>query len=307
MLSVIIPSLNVPSWPLLKKTVDDLFAKAVGEIEVIVILDGYIMDAPLKKQKNLTVLHNPVTQGMRPSINMGAAIARGEYIMKSDDHCMFCDGFDKTLSEDCPAGVISAPRMFSLEPETWTTRRGPLDYLYLTYPYYKDDCYGYGFHGKRWRGEHGATGKQYVREEKRKDFLIDDILLFHGSVWFMRSDLFREIGGLQHEGYINHQESQELSFKAWLSGGRCIVNKKTWYAHLHKAERGYVFSREAMISSLIYSADTWIRKDEFKTLIENPLWWPLELWPEDWDNPKYWNYNLWHNATYSGRDDKKIR
>lgn len=32
----------------------------------------------------------------------------------------------------------------------------------------------------------------------------------------------------------------------WLSGGRVVVNKKTWYAHAHKgnAGKGYGFSNE---------------------------------------------------------------
>ena len=42
------------------------------------------------------------------------------------------------------------------------------------------------------------------------------------------------------------QEAQEISNATWLSGGRVMVNKKTWYAHYHKGHRGkgYGFSNE---------------------------------------------------------------
>src|SRR3972149_437337 len=95
MLSVIIPSRNEQY---LTKTVDDLFAKATGEIEVIVILDE--KDQELKTRPNL-IVHKKIGQpGMKSAINQGVDLARGEYIMKTDAHCMFGIGFDAILIAD---------------------------------------------------------------------------------------------------------------------------------------------------------------------------------------------------------------
>ena len=41
----------------------------------------------------------------------------------------------------------------------------------------------------------------------------------------------------EHYGTFT-QEAQEIGNKVWLSGGRLVVNKKTWYAHYHKGKRG---------------------------------------------------------------------
>ena len=100
MLSVIIPSRNVETWPFLQKTIDDLFAKAMGEIEVIVILDGFQPNPPIKSRSNLRLVYHKEAQGMRQGINLGASLAKGKHIMKCDDHCLFGTGFDIILAAD---------------------------------------------------------------------------------------------------------------------------------------------------------------------------------------------------------------
>jgi glycosyltransferase involved in cell wall biosynthesis len=78
MLSVIIPS---RTGQYLQKTVDDLFEKAVEEIEVIVVLDGYVQDLILRP--NLKII-----QGGLPSVgrNLGALEAEGEILLFLDSN-----------------------------------------------------------------------------------------------------------------------------------------------------------------------------------------------------------------------------
>ncbi len=285
MLSVIIPSRNTPEWPFLQKTIDDLFNKATGEIEIIVVLDGFIPDPPIKERDNLTILFNILPLGMRQGINAAAKIAKGKYIMKTDDHCMFAPGFDTALAEDCKDNWLAVPSRYSLDGENWTRRYGPIDHQYLTFPFLKDNQFGYGLHGKKWHGEFGFTGKYFWREKIREHILIDDIISFQGSCWFMPLELFIKIGGMQEIGYYQHQEAQELCFKVWLSGGRVVRNKKTWYAHLHKGKsygRGYRMLKHQKIRSEVYSCDLWLNDKwpqatrKFNWLIEKfkpvPTW-----------------------------------
>ncbi len=313
MLSVIIPSRNQSSWPFTQKTIDDLFKKPENEIEVIIVLDGYMPDPPLKERKNLIIIHNIESKGMRQGINMAASIAKGKYIMKCDDHCAFGQGYDKILSEDCDENWLSVPSRYSLNEDNWLNgedgklikKYGPIEYLYLTYPYNLDEQFGFGLHGKKWRGENGYSGSFFTLEKKRKHILIDDMLSCQGSCWFMHKKYFEYIGKMD-EGYHQHQEAEELVFKTWLSGGRCIINKKTWYAHLHKGKRwrrGYFMGKSTLTKSIIYSTDMWMNNKwsgqtkKLKWLIDK--FWPLELWPEDWDNPERWknyNYNIWFNT-----------
>jgi len=326
MLSVIIPSRNTPEFPLLQKSVDDLFDNARGEVEVIIVLDGFWPNPPLKERPNQIIIHNAEPKGMRHGINSGARIARGKYIMKCDDHCAFGIGYDIALTVECDDDWLVVPSRYALDGTVWLAGPdpskpvsegwmwkfskgrpyGPIDYLYMTYPFTLDNQFGFGFHGKKWTGEFGLGRGYFHREEKLKHIPIDDILSFQGSCWFMPKALYERIGGMQQEGYFDHQEAQELGFKVWLSGGRCVVNKKTWYAHLHKGDlwgRGYRLLKHKMINSQIYSCDIWMNNKwegqtrPLKYLIDK--FWPLEQWPQDWDNPKRWesyNYDMWHKA-----------
>ena len=98
------------------------------------------------------------------------------------------------------------------------------------------------------------------------------------------------LGGLHLEGYGDFiQEFQEVGCKTWLGGGEVKVNKKTWYAHLHKGNRygrGYQIVRSSWHRGLHYSTDTWInnrwpfRIHDFEWLIDK--FWPVPTWGEDW-------------------------
>jgi hypothetical protein len=54
------------------------------------------------------------------------------------------------------------------------------------------------------------------------------------------------MGELENDKYGTFgKEPQEIGFKSWLGGGKLMVNKKTYYAHLHKGRkygRGYSLS-----------------------------------------------------------------
>jgi glycosyltransferase involved in cell wall biosynthesis len=100
MVSVVIPSRNAE---FLQRTIDDLFAKAKGEIEVIVVLDGFWPDPPIINRNNLIIIHHGEVhnnKGMRFSINAGMAVAKGSHVMKIDEHCIVDEGWDEKLLAD---------------------------------------------------------------------------------------------------------------------------------------------------------------------------------------------------------------
>src|SRR3990172_6113558 len=130
--SIIIPARNEV---FLQKTVSDLLTKAEGDIEVIVILDGYWPTPQLVEDDRLKIIHRGKPLGMRAAINAGAAIAKGKYLMKCDAHCMFAQGFDILLAADCQDNWVVIPRRYALDAEKWEifeNPKYPIDYMYLS-------------------------------------------------------------------------------------------------------------------------------------------------------------------------------
>lgn len=289
MISVIIP---VRTGEFLQKTVDDLLTKAEGEVEVIAVLDGVWLDPMPKDDKRVVIVHHGMVHdnyGMRASINLGMSIAKGDYVMKCDEHTMVDYGYDVKLAADCEDNWVVVPRRKRLDPETWTLiedGRPPVDYMSLDYPYqrpYDKTC-----------GLHGGEDKQ--RQRDRINVPVDDLMTMQGSCYFMKKTYWEELfpNGLDDVNYGTFtQEAQEISNAAWLSGGRVMVNKKTWYAHYHKGKRGkgYGFSNEQYKKHMegtergrVYCIEYWLNTKDFKYDFEWLVnkFWPLNGWPENW-------------------------
>lgn len=267
MISIVIPARNETY---LNKTLEDLFIKARGEIEVIVTLDGY-WPSPIISNKNIKYIHRGEARGMRAAINSAVATSKGDYILKTDAHCMFDEGFDVKLVEDCQPNWVVVPRRKRLNPETWQlteTDKPDVDYMYIAYPKNLDDPATYGLNGEKWEEKN--------RSAELKKVLIDDLMTSQGSCWFMPRKYydFLELMDEEHYGMF-WNEFQEIGFKAWLSGGRVVVNKKTWYAHWHKDKRGYALDRSSQPAALAYTRkwmtnEAWPKQTiDFKWLIQH--------------------------------------
>lgn len=281
MLSVIIPNRNCQFT---SKTIQDVLKNAVGEIEVVVNVDENWPE-PLIQDKRVKYIHPAEPRGMRYGINSAVAVARGKYIMKTDDHCAFGPGFDKILIDNhAEDNWVQIPRRYSLDAEAWKINetRPYRDYMYLCYPQ-KGKDHDDGMHGVEW----------FERQKERTDpkFDIDETMSMQGSCWFMTKNHFdTRLQGMSEEGYGQFaQESQEIGNKTWLGGGKMMVNKKTWYAHLHKGKtygRMYKFDHAANVQGINWSAEYWMH-NEWKDRVHDIDWfierfWPVPTWPENW-------------------------
>lgn len=284
-LSVIIPANNER---FLNNTLNDLFAKATSSIEVIVNLNGD-WPSPLIEDRRITYIHPGSDRGMRWGINAAAAVAKGKYLVKTDGHCMFAPGFDGVLIENHREdNWVQIPRRYSLDAEKWEINqsRPYRDYMYLCFPQ-KGKAHDDGMHGVEW----------WQRQKERTDpqYDIDDTPSMQGSCWFMTKSHFDNfLHGLSEEGYGTFsQESQEIGNKTWLGGGALKVNKKTWYAHLHKGKqygRMYHVSNEEnkrMVDGSNWSAQYWMN-NRWKDRIHDIAWLVEEkfpgmpTWPANW-------------------------
>lgn len=276
--SIIIPSRNEL---FLQPTIDDILLNARGQIEVIVVLDGYWPQPALTTDPRVIILHNGRKLGVRNAINAGVAICKGDYVMKSDAHCMFGPGFDLTLLADCDDNWVVTPRRLRLDAENWCVQESskdklPIDYMYLSAPGHSSK------NGNTW-------SERILQRLNKPEYLIDETMTMQSSSWVMKKTHFNNfLGGLSEVGYGPYiREGEEICLKTWLGGGRVMTNKKTWYAHLHKGEkygRMYFLNKILMDKGIAYCNDFWFNnrwvdaKHDLAWLIERfmpvPSWTP---------------------------------
>ena len=266
LLSIIIPSRD-PRY--LQKTIDDLLSKAEGEVEIIVVLDGIWHDPMPKSDPRVIIVHHGTqfnNVGMRDSINRGMAISKGTHVMKIDEHCLMSQGYDLALKADCEDEDVIIPRRYRIDPDKWEIiedGRASIDYMHIDFPFQRPNDKSCGLHGGIWK------------RPGREKILIDETPSMQGSFYFMKKSYWDKlIGPLDSEKYGDFtQEAQEISCKAWFSGGRVMVNKNVYYAHWHKGTKGkgYGFSTaqydehgKSMNKGRIYCRDYWLTTKDYK-------------------------------------------
>ena len=278
--SIVIPSRNEI---FLEKTVNSLLENATGEIEIIAILDGYWPVPWNVTDKRVVLLHRGTSLGMRNGITSAVKIAKGDYILKIDAHCMVDKGFDEKLKADCEENWVVIPRRKRLDSKNWCIQdvgKPDVDYEYLSFPDNPSDFGGPGLNGRIWT----------ERILSRKDIMIDDNISFQGSCWFMHKKFFHELELMDEVNYGTFwNEAQEIGFKCLSIGGRLVTNKNTWYAHLHKGKefgRGYNLDHSQMPIGATYTKkwmtnSAWSKQViPFEQIIEKFM--PMPGWPEDW-------------------------
>ena len=105
----------------------------------------------------------------------------------------------------------------------------------------------------------------------------------------MSRNRFHELEGCdeKHGGW--GQFGVEFACKSWLSGGRHVVNKKTWFAHMfrtkpqHQFGFPYQLSGNAQTKAQEYSRDLWLNNKWQKAV--RPLQWILDKFAPipDWE------------------------
>lgn len=218
-LSVVIPSYKDPYlWPTIQSLLDNSELPA-NELEVIVVFDGYYPPEILVSDDRVRYVHLGKNRGMREAINAGVALAQGEFLMRTDEHCMFDKGYDVKLTERFKDNWIVYPKRYYLDPEKWQVMdKAPNIYNKLII----DQTHN-KFSGANW--------KSY--EVGRENKIIDESMAMQGSCWIMKKSWWdKVIVRLDSENYGPlYQDSHEMVFKTWQAGGKLMVHKGTWHAH----------------------------------------------------------------------------
>jgi len=131
MISIIIPAKNEK---FLQRTIDGIIEQATGPFEIIAGLDGYEPNPPIKNHPKVKTIHSAEGLGMRKIINAMVDAAQGEFILKTDAHCIFDKGFDEKLSGDCDDNWVSTLSQYSLNGDTWKRKDNNADYWHISAP-----------------------------------------------------------------------------------------------------------------------------------------------------------------------------
>lgn len=301
--SVIIPSRN--EQPYLENTINNVLANGAN-VEVLAVLDGWNPDINIS-DKRVKFISNEDSIGQRPSINKAAREAQGDYIFKLDAHCAVGKEFDAILQE-CDYKDTIIPAMMNLDVETWeprfkddwdtALRKGKLNpYMYIGWK-----------EGRLRTLYYGSTDRKRLYNE-RKHIPIDETMSCMGPGFFMHHDRFFETGGCD-EGHGHWgQQGIEVACKAWLSGGRLLTNKNTWFAHFfrgggvpegHKSGFPYRLSQRQVNKARDYSEDLWLNNKWH--LQKHTMEWLVDKFnPPTWEG--YFTGMMLKEKNIANRDD----
>ena len=241
-LSILIPSRNEM---FLNNTIQDILNNIEADTEVIAVLDGQWPIEPIPDNPRVILIHFSESIGQRAATNVAARISKAKYLMKLDAHCGMDKGFDVKLMNDMQDNWTQVPIMRNLHAFDWVCECGHIRYQGPTKPCEK--C------GKDMRREIRWIAKtnpqstafrydttlhfQYWQDWKKKQVgdLVETFSL-QGSCFMCTREKYFELNLCDETWGSWGNQGTEVATKTWLSGGRVIVNKKTFYAHMFRTQ-----------------------------------------------------------------------
>jgi glycosyltransferase involved in cell wall biosynthesis len=279
-LSVLIPARNEE---FLQRTIDSVQSAIRADTEIIVVLDGYWPHQGIPQQDNLVIIHRPESIGQRAATNEAARVSTSPYIMKLDAHCSVGEGFDRILLDsvkELGRECVQVPKQFNHHAFDWMCQdcgerryQGPTapckkcggecEKVIVWQPRKSRQTTSWYFDRELKFGYWGAFSKT---EEGRKE--ISETMSLLGACWFVERDWYwAQLEGMdeKHGGW--GQMGTEIACKTWLSGGRLVCNKRTWFSHMFRTQGGdfgfpYSLTAGAQKRARTYSQDLW-RNDKW--------------------------------------------
>ena len=303
-LSVIIPSRN-EEW--LVKTIEDLLKNKSDETEIVAILDGWRPDPMIPDHEDVRIIYLPESVGQRAAQNLGVKISRAKYVAKVDAHCSFDEGFDVEMLkafEESGDNVVMVPVMRNLHVFDWVCTtcgmriyQGP-DPISCRNETCNFDKYGVNVKSNfkkeiMWIPKTNPQSSAYrfnknlqfkyfpeLRARQEKSGLVETMSL-QGSFFMCTRENYWKYELCDESWGSWGQQGTETSVKTWLSGGRVLCNRDTWYAHLFRTQQGFSHPYSGVGKSQQNARE--ISRDIF---LNNK--WPLQKYPLSWLLEKFW-------------------
>lgn len=243
-LSIIIPARNEE---FLQRTIDDALQNIEGNTEIIVVLDGYKPEPVLRADSRIVLIYHSESIGQRAAANEAAKISQAKYLMKIDAHCAFDKGFDAKMMADMQDDWTMVPIMRNLHVFDWVCPEGHRRYQGPSGPC--ADCGKPTIKDVVWIAKTNPSSTsyrfdktmhfQYWGEYKEKQLgdLVESMSI-QGSCFMCTREKYFELDLCSEEFNSWGQQGVEVACKTWLSGGRVMITKKTWYAHMFRTQGG---------------------------------------------------------------------
>ena len=293
-LSVIIPARNEI---FLAKTIEDILAAKEAKTEIIVVLDGAWADPGIPQHPDVTVVFLSESIGQRAATNLGCRISSAKYVMKVDAHCSFGKGFDRILIEDMQDDWVILPKMYNLHAFDWVCPDG-----HRRYQSPSGRCRECGQETKRemvWKAKPSpeTTAMRFDKDLKfqywgkfkdRQEGDLVETMSILGACWMLTRENYWRLDMCDEKHGSWGQQGTEVACKAWLSGGKVIVDKRTWFAHMFRTQGGdfgfpYPLSQGAVDKARAYSRGLWLDGK-----------WPLAIHDLNWLLEKFKPVPDWH-------------
>ena len=282
----------------LAKTIEDILQNIEGDTEVIAVMDGYWADPPIPQHERVTLIHNPESIGQRAATNQAAKLSKAKYIMKCDAHCAFEKGFDVKMMSEMHDDWTMAPVMKNLHAFDWVCPDGHRRYQGPSGPC--QDCGKPTTRDILWQAKRSpnsisycfdsAPHFQYFGEFSKRPEGQGDItasMSLQGSCWMLTRDKYWKLGICDENFGSWGSQGIEVAVKTWLSGGKVMVNHKTWYAHMFRTQGGdfgfpYPISGSDQEKAKRYARDLFFNNN-----------WPKQVLPLSWLVEKFWPVKGW--------------
>ena len=306
-LSILIPARNEM---FLSRTIEDILSNIEANTEVIVVLDGKWADPPIPQNERVNVIYLPKSIGQRAATNLACKLSKAKYVMKLDAHCAFDKGFDRKMIEafkESGDNVTMVPIMRNLWAFDWKCYHCGWKKYQGPTPAKCEQC-GKTDKIKRkmiWIGKHNPQSTSYCFDstphfqyfedwKHRPQYDIDkkekgltETMSLQGSCWMLTREKYWELNICDEKFGSWGSQGIEVAVKTWLSGGRVLVNHKTWYAHMFRTQGGD-FSFPYPISSRDQEK---AKKYARELFFDNN--WDKQVKPLNWLVEKFWPVKGW--------------
>lgn len=296
-LAILIPARNEEFTT---RTVQDILEHIELDTHIYVGFDGCPMSPDLPDVPNVHVLISNEPIGQRAITNRLCKLTDAPYIMKIDAHCAFDQGFDRKMVEKMEPDITMVPVMRNLHAFDWVCPDGHRRYQgpsgpckMCGKPTTKDVVWiakinpqstAYRFD----REMHFQYWNEWGRKQTGD---LTETLSIQGSCFLLTREKYWELDISSETDFKNWgQQGVEVACKTWLSGGRVLVNRTTWYAHMFRTQGGdFSFpwpnsTRDVLknreVSKKLFEQNGWPGA-------KRPFSWLIEKFnPPGWDNIK---------------------